>query len=129
MCSSDLWIEQARKGGLIVQELQAYCALECSPDEASARALAHCKLQNLAVSVVVTSTANASRLAAWAQSYAQPCAQSKPETDLLPWLRQQTMLAIHPRIAAALNSLSFAHVKEIAPGLDALRTAALTYGN
>ena len=115
------WIEQARQGGLMVQELQAYTALDCDPGYASSSALIHCKQQDLLPSLVITSTANVARLVAWAQA--------QPVPNLLPWLQRQTTLAIHPRIAAQLTAMSFASVKEIPPGFEALRAAALKYGN
>ena len=111
------WIQQARHAGLIIQELQAYCAQDCWPDDAATDALIHCKHQNLSPLLLLTSTSNVARLILWAQS--------KSQAKLLPWLQQQTVLAIHPRIAAQLRAQSFADVKEISPGFDALRTAAL----
>ena len=127
------WIEQARHGGLIVQELQAYTALDCSPSGDSTSALVDCMLHNCLPCLVMTSTANVSRLVSWALAQSElngnVNANAKVIPNLLPWLQQQTILAIHPRIAAQLTALSFTCVKEILPGFEALRAAALKYGN
>ena len=126
------WIAQARQSGLTVQELQAYTALECTPDHQAADALVDCKRQNLWPVLVFSSTANVSRLVLWANALDQDDARTntaQASSKLSLWLQQQTALAIHPRIAEQLKVMSFADVKEIAPGFDALRAAALKYGS
>ena len=111
------WIAAIRAKGVIVEELQAYCAVDCEPDVDTVSELARHHQMGKSAIIVMSSVANVQRLVAWAQLPAQ--------SGFRQWLEGQFFCGIHPRIVAQLREQSFVNVKEIMPGLDGLRMAAL----
>ena len=111
------WIAALQAKGVIVDELQAYSLIDCAPSPSVVTALAQHRQAGGHVAIVLTSVANVQRLTGWAQSL-EPA-------DCLYWLQNQLVCGIHPRIVARLRAASFVHTKEIMPGLDGLRAAAL----
>ena len=109
---SDDWIARLRERGAAVRVLAAYRREPCVPEAGEVSRLREWAEEGAPVSFLLTVSDSVGRLAALLR-----------EAGLFAWASGQPALAIHPRIAAALQASGWRDIRTIGPGESALAAA------